>query len=92
MLLHGRYPRLREIIMNQGKNGVIPTQQKPDQVDLLVRKTETKIANTCNNGQNEEDLIKEAIKTVIIESLNVEANSVNGETVMEAKEAVTEGP
>jgi len=65
--------------MNQGKNGVIPTQQKPDQVDLLVRKTETEIANTHNNGQNEEDLIKEAIKMVIIESLNAEASLANGQ-------------
>ena len=58
----------------------------------MVRKTTTEIANTHNNGQNEEDLVKEAIETVIIESLDVKANSVNGETVMEAKEAVIEGP
>jgi hypothetical protein len=111
--------------MNQEKNGVIPTQQKPDQVDLLVRRTEIadthnnglsteiadtsknrqlieiadtlknghmEIANTPKNGQNEEDLINEAIEVVITEELDAEANSVNGEIFMEAKEAVTQGP
>jgi hypothetical protein len=111
--------------MNQGKNGVIPTQQKADQVDLLVQKSEiadtrnngltmeiadtpnngqlteiadtlknghTEIAETPNNGQNEEDLINEAIEVVITEELDAEANSVNGEIFMEAKEAVIQGP
>jgi hypothetical protein len=39
--------------MNQGKNGVIPTQQKPDQVDLIVQRVNTEIADTHNNGHME---------------------------------------
>ena len=89
--------------MNQGKNGVIPTQQKPDQVDLVVRQVHAEIANTHNNGHkeiadtpknghNEEVLICEAIETVITEELDAVANPVNGEIFMEAKEAVTQRP
>jgi hypothetical protein len=58
----------------------------------LVQRSETEIANTSNNGQKEEDLINEAIKMVIIENLNTEANSVKGETFIKAKEAVTQQP
>jgi len=69
------------------KWGIIPTQEKADQVDLVVRQTE--IADTPENEQTEEDLIiTEAIKAVITEELDVEANPTNGETFMEAREAV----
>jgi hypothetical protein len=98
--------------MNQGKDGIIPTQQKANQVDLLVWKSEIantlkngqtmeiadtskngqimEIADTPNNGHNEEDLVNEAIEAVITEELNAEANPVNGEIFIEAKEAVTQ--
>jgi hypothetical protein len=100
MLLHARNPCLREMLANKWGvlNGTIPTQEKADQVDLVVRHTE--IAKTLNNGhmeivetpnnrQTEEDLIvHEAIKAVIIETLSAEANSSYGETVIEAKRSV----
>ena len=48
------------------------------------------IADTPENEQTEEDLIiNEAIEAVITEELDVEANPANGETFMEACEAVT---
>ena len=78
-LLHGRYPRLREIIAKQG-NGVIPTQQKADQVDLLVRDAEL---------TNEEDAaISDAIKDHVIETLDAEANPSKDEPTIAAREAV----
>jgi hypothetical protein len=99
-LLHARNPHLREMLANKWGvlNSIIPTQEKADQVDLVVRRTE--IAETLNNGhmeinetpkngQTEEDLVvHEAIEVVIIETLNAEANSSYGETVIEAKRSV----
>jgi hypothetical protein len=51
-------------------NSTIPVQDKPDQVDLVVRNTEiaktlnngheSEIAKTLNNGQNKEDLLLES--------------------------------
>jgi hypothetical protein len=99
-LLHARNPRLREMLANKWGvlNSIIPTQEKADQVDLVVRQVEiaetlnnghAEIAETLNNGQTEEDLIvHEAIKAVIIETLDVEANLSYGETTMEAKRSV----
>jgi hypothetical protein len=47
------------------------------------------IVKTPKNGQTEEDLIvHKAIKVVIIETLDAEANSSYGETVIEAKRSV----
>jgi len=89
MLLHARNPCLREMLANKWGvlNSVIPTQEKADQIDLVVRHVE--IAETPKNGQTEEDLIvHEAIEAVIIETLNAEANSSYGETTMEAKRSV----
>jgi hypothetical protein len=100
MLLHARNPRLREILANKWGvlNSIIPTQEKADQVDLVVRHTEIaetlnnrhmEIVKTPNNGQTEEDLIvHEAIEAVIIETLSVEANSSYDKTVIEAKRSV----
>jgi hypothetical protein len=99
-LLHARNPRLREMLANKWGvlNSIIPTQEKADQVNLVVRHTEIaktlnnrhmEIVETPNNGQTEEDLIvHEAIEAVIIKTLSVEANSSYGETVMEAKRSV----
>ena len=82
MLLHARNPRLREMLANKWGmlNSIIPTQEKADQVDLVVRNTEiaktlnnrhTEIVKTSNNRQTEEDLIvHEAIEAVIIETLD----------------------
>src|SRR6266853_2205274 len=85
-LFHGRYPSLYDALKK--KWGIIPTQEKANQVDLVIRHTE--IAETPNNEQTEEDLIiNEAIKVVIAEELDAEANSANSETFMEACEAVT---
>jgi hypothetical protein len=98
-LLHARNPCLREMLANKWGvlNSVIPTQEKADQVDLVVRRIEiaetlnnghTEIVETPKNGQTEEDLIvRKAIEVVIIETLDVEANSSYGET-MEAKRSV----
>jgi len=97
-LFHGHYPRLQDIIAK--KWSVIPTQEKADQVDLVVRTTEpeiadtlnnrqTEIANTLNNEQTEEDLIiSEAIEKVITKELDAEANPANSETFMDAREAI----
>jgi hypothetical protein len=53
MLLHARNPGLREMLANKWGilNSIIPTQEKADQVDLVVRRT--KIAETLNNGHME---------------------------------------
>ncbi len=65
-----------------------PHSEKADQVDLVVRQTE--IADTPENEQTEEDLIiTEAIEVVITKELDVEANPTNGETFIEAREAIT---
>ncbi len=85
-LFHGCYPSFCDALKK--KWGIIPTQEKADQVDLVVKHTE--IADTSENKQTEEDLIiNEAIEAVITEELDVEANPANGETFMEACEAVT---
>jgi len=52
-LFHECYPTLHEALKK--KWGIIPTQEKADQVDLVVRQTE--IADTSKNEQTEEDLI-----------------------------------
>ncbi len=84
-LFHGCYPSLHDALKK--KWGIIPTQEKANQVDLVVRHTE--IADTPKNEQTEEDLIiMEAIKVVITEELDAEANPTNGETFMEAREAI----
>jgi hypothetical protein len=100
MLLHARNPHLREMLANKWGvlNSIIPTQEKANQVDLVVRHVEiaetlnnghTEIVKTPKNGQSEEDLfINEAIKTVIKETLDVEVNLSYGETVIEAKRSV----
>jgi hypothetical protein len=96
-LFYGQYPRLRNLLEKKWgvlSHTVIPTQDKPDQVNLVVRQTEftepePEIADTLNNGHTEEDLIiHEAIEAVITENLNAEANSVISETFLEAREAV----
>ncbi len=85
-LFHGHYPSFCDALKK--KWGIIPTQEKADQVDLVVKQME--IANTPENKQTEEDLIiNEAIKVVITEELNAEANPANGETFMEARKAIT---
>jgi hypothetical protein len=100
MLLHARNPHLREMLANKWGvlNSIIPTQEKADQVDLVVRCTEiaktlnnrhTEIVETPKNRQTEEDLIVyEAIEAVIIETLDAEANLSYGETIIEAKRLV----
>jgi hypothetical protein len=96
-LLHARNPHLREMLANKWGvlNSIIPTQEKADQVDLVVRWTEiaetlnnghTEIVKTPKNGQTEDDLVvHEAIEAVIIEALNAEEKLSYGETVIEAK-------
>ena len=63
----------------------------------MVRQTEiantlnnrhTEIVETSNNGQTEDLITNKAIKVVIKETLNAEANPSYGETVMEAKKLV----
>jgi hypothetical protein len=52
-------------------------------------KPELEIANILNNRHTEEDLIiNEAIKVVIIENLDAEANPANSGTFIEAREAI----
>jgi hypothetical protein len=97
MLLHARNPHLREMLANKWGvlNSIIPTQEKANQIDLVVRHTEiaktlknrhTEIVETPNNGQTEEDLIVyKAIEMVIKETLDAEANPSYGKTVIEAK-------
>jgi len=50
-LFHGCYPTLREALKK--KWGIIPTQEKPDQVDLVIKQTEV----TEPLPMSEEDLI-----------------------------------
>ncbi len=64
----------------------MPTQEKADQVDLVVRQTEVMEPEPLS----EEDLIvQEAIEAVITKELDAEANLANSETFMEAREAIT---
>jgi hypothetical protein len=71
-MLHARNPCLREILANKWGvlNSTIPVQNKPDQVDLVVRST--KIAKTLNNGQMMEiaDTPKNRQETEIAKTLN----------------------
>jgi hypothetical protein len=71
-MLHARNPCLREILANKWGvlNSTIPVQDKPDQVDLVVRNTE--IAKTLNNGQIAEiaDTPNNWQKSEIAETLN----------------------
>jgi len=85
-LFHGHYPTLQEALKK--KWGIIPTQEKADQVDLVVRQTE--VTELEPLPTSEEDLIiQEAIEVVITKELNAEANLANGETFMEAHKAIT---
>jgi len=71
-MLHARNPCLWEMLADKWGvlNNTIPVQDKPDQVDLVVRNTEiaetlnngqtTEIAKTLNNRQQEEDLLVES--------------------------------
>ena len=71
-MLHARNPRLREMLANKWGvlNSTIPIQDKPDQVDLVVRNTE--IAETLKNGQITEiaDTPKNGQESEIAETLN----------------------
>ncbi len=59
------------------------TQEKADQIDLVVREAEVVEPTT------EEDLIiQEAIKAVITKKLDVEAYPTNSETFMEAHDVM----
>jgi len=81
-LFHGHYPSFCKALKK--KWGIVPTQEKADQVDLVIKQTEV------TEPLSEEDLIvQEAIKTVITKELNAEANPANGETFMKAHKAVT---
>jgi hypothetical protein len=96
-MLHARNPRLREMLANRWGvlNSTIPVQDKPDQVDLVVRNTEiaetpnnrqkTEIAETLNNWQNKEDLLLESAMCKEASQQAAEANTSYGETVMEAR-------
>jgi hypothetical protein len=71
-MLYARNPRLREMLANKWGvlNSTIPMQDKPDQVDLVVRNVE--IAETLNNGQITEiaDTPKNGQSSEIAETLN----------------------
>ena len=71
-MLHARNPRLREMLANKWGilNSTIPVQDKPDQVDLVVRNIE--IAETLNNGQITEiaNTPNNGHKSEIAETLN----------------------
>jgi len=71
-MLYARNPRLREMLANKWGvlNSTIPVQDKPDQVDLVVRKSE--IAETLNDGQIMEiaNTPKNGHKSEIAETLN----------------------
>src|SRR6266853_4434128 len=83
-LFHGHYPSFCKALKK--KWGIMPTQEKADQVDLVVRQTEVMEPEPLS----EEDLIiQEAIEAVITKELNAEANLANSETFMEAQEAIT---
>ncbi len=83
-LFHECYPTLYKALKK--KWGIMPTQEKADQVDLVVRQTEVMEPEPLS----EEDLIvQEAIEAVITKELDAEANLANSETFMEAREAIT---
>src|SRR5216683_3704781 len=85
-LFHGCYPTLHEALKK--KWGIIPTQEKANQVDLVVGQTE--VIEPEPLPTSEEDLIiQEAIEAVITKELDAEANLANSETFMEAREAIT---
>jgi hypothetical protein len=71
-MLYARNPHLREMLANKWGvlNSTIPIQDKPDQVDLVVRNTE--IAETLNNGQITEiaDTSNNGHKAEIAKTLN----------------------
>ena len=71
-MLHTRNPCLREMLANKWGvlNSTIPIQDKPDQVDLVVRNTE--IAETLKNRQITEiaDTPKNGHEPEIAETLN----------------------
>jgi len=80
-LFHGCYPTLHKALKK--KWGIVPSQEKADQIDLVVRETKVMEPTT------EEDLIiQEAIKAVITKELDAEAYPANGETFIEACKAV----
>jgi len=72
MMLHARNPRLREMLANKWGvlNSTIPVQNKPDQVDLVVRNIG--IAETLKNGQTMEiaDTPNDGQESEIAETLN----------------------
>jgi len=83
-LFHRHYLTLHEALKR--KWGIIPTQEKANQVDLVTRQTEVMEPLPTT----EEDLIiREAIEAVITKELNAEAKPANGETFMEACKAIT---
>jgi len=83
-LFYGCYPTLYKALKR--KWGIIPTQEKANQVDLVTRQTEVMEPLSTT----EEDLIiREAIKVVIAKELDVEVKLANSETFMEACEAIT---
>jgi hypothetical protein len=86
--LHARNPRLREMLANKWGvlNSTIPVQDRADQVDLVVRNAE--IAETLNNGHNEEDLLLESAMREEASQQAAEVNTLYGETVMEARRTV----
>jgi hypothetical protein len=71
-MLHARNPHLKEMLANKWGvlNNTIPIQDKPDQVDLVVRNAE--IAETLNNGQITEiaDTPNNGHKSEIAKTLN----------------------
>jgi hypothetical protein len=69
-----------------------PKNGQMTEIANTLKNGHTEIADTSKNGHNEEDLINEAIEAVITKELDAEANSVNSEIFMEAKEAVMQGP
>jgi len=87
-MLHARNPHLREMLANKWGvlNSTIPVQDKPDQVDLVVRNAE--IAETLNNRHNEEDLLLESAMREEASRQAAEANPSYGETVMKARKTV----
>ncbi len=83
-LFYGWYLTLCEALKK--KWGITLTQEKANQIDLVVRQSEIMEPKPTL----EEDLIiQEAIEAVITKELNAEANPANSETFMEAQEAIT---
>jgi hypothetical protein len=74
------------------KWGVIPTQDKPDQIDLVVRSTEPEVTPKAETTPEEDLIINEAIEEYVIENLDVEANPANSDISMEAREAIIQQP